>query len=143
MDFIFPDFGIFQVVEHLLHERVGVEIVAPDAQQVAFGGVVKRDDVGLVPVAGQRAFAVFGHFDEQSRNLVVDADPPFVGCPFVPCRNQRLEFFLQQPARVGFHGLLCDGGARNLPVIPGACELHVHLAVHLQSCLLQARQAVL
>ena len=137
MDFIFPDFGIFQVIEHLLHERVGVEIVAPDAQQVAFGGVVECDDVRLVPVAGQRAFAVFGHFDEKSRNLVVDADPPVVlGCAFAIGRNQRHEFFLQQPARVSLYGLFCDGGARDLPVIPGACEFHVHLAVHLQSGLL-------
>ena len=144
MDFVFADFGIFQVVEHLLHERVGVEVVAPDAQQVAFGGVVECDDVRLVPVAGQRTFAVFGHFDEQSRDFIVDTDPPIVmACGFTLCRCERLELFFQQSARVSFYGLLRDGGARNLPVIPGACELYVHLAVHLQSCLLQARQAVL
>ena len=144
MDFIFPDFGIFQVIEHLLHESVGVEIVAPDAQQVAFGGVVECDDVRLVPVAGQRAFAVFGHFDEKSRNLVVDADPPVVlGCAFAIGRNQRHEFFLQQPARVSLYGLFCDGGARNLSVVPRACEFSVYATVDIQTCLLQAGKPIL
>ena len=144
MDFVFADFGIFQVIEHLLHESVGVEIVAPDAQQVAFGGVVECDDVRLVPIAGQRAFAVFGHFNEESRNLVVDANPPIVmACGFTLCRCERLELFFQQSARVSFYGLLRDRGARDLPVIPGACEFRVNAAVDIQARLLQSGEPIL
>ena len=74
------------IVEDLLHERVGVEVVRGNAQQVAFHGVVEGD-VGRPDVwLGDFHVVFFDHFHEDSRDFVVHANPGHVVAVF------RLEF---------------------------------------------------
>ena len=73
--FIPESIGIFDVVENLLDKCACVKVVRRNAQQVAFGGVIKSEHVRVGLVARQGAIAVIAHFVENTCNFVVYADP--------------------------------------------------------------------
>ena len=138
--------GAANVVEDLLHERVGVEVVRRNAQQVAFHGVVEGN-VGRADIWLRNFHVVFfDHFHKDARDFVVHANPGHVVAvfrlKFEGAFSERFEFFFFEGTRHDFHGKFFDFLAGNLFVIPRACKFGVHVGVYHQTRFFEACQAI-